>query len=58
MPHPAALWCLQHLVSFFRAYTGRLNGTAKKLLESWDGGARFPEAAADDSQAHAIVKVV
>ncbi|KAL4447697.1 hypothetical protein ABPG75_004916 [Micractinium tetrahymenae] len=47
----------EHLVGFFKGYGGRLNGTAKKLVEAWDGGARFPAAAADDSQAHAIVKV-
>ncbi|KAL4424390.1 hypothetical protein ABPG77_005633 [Micractinium sp. CCAP 211/92] len=47
----------EHLVSFFKAYDGRLNGTAKKLVESWEGGARFPDAAAEDTQAHAIVKV-
>ncbi len=47
---------MQHLVSFFKAYDGRLNGTAKKLVESWEGGARFPDAAAEDTQAHAIVK--
>lgn len=48
---------LQHLVEFFSAYDGRLNGTAKHLKEAWEAGKRFPEAAADDSQAHAIVKV-
>lgn len=46
----------QHLVEFFGAYDGRLNGTAKHLVEAWGAGQRFPEAAADDSQAHAIVK--
>ncbi|KAI7846445.1 hypothetical protein COHA_000056 [Chlorella ohadii] len=48
---------MQHLVEFFGAYDGRLNGTAKHLVEAWGAGQRFPEAAADDSQAHAIVKV-
>ncbi|PRW50877.1 ADP-ribosylation Crystallin J1 [Chlorella sorokiniana] len=47
----------QHLVDFFTAYDGRLNGTAKHLVEAWAAGKRFPEAAADDSQANAIVKV-
>ncbi|EFN53530.1 hypothetical protein CHLNCDRAFT_136632 [Chlorella variabilis] len=47
----------QHLVSFFKSYTGRLNGTAKHLVEKWEAGERFPAAAADDSQAHAIVKL-
>ncbi|KAI3424161.1 hypothetical protein D9Q98_009520 [Chlorella vulgaris] len=46
-----------HLVTHFKAYSGRLNGTAKHLVEKWEAGERFPAAAADDSQAHAIVKV-
>lgn len=45
-----------HLVTHFKAYSGRLNGTAKHLVEKWEAGERFPAAAADDSQAHAIVK--
>lgn len=55
MPCPRAT--LQHLVSFFKAYDGRLNGTAKSLVEKWEAGERYPLAAADDNQAHAIVKV-
>ena len=47
----------QHLVSFFKSYDGRLNSSAKKLVEGWEGGARFPAAAPEDTQAHAIVKV-
>lgn len=46
----------QHLVGFFGAYQGRLNSTSNKLLEGWAAGQRFPAAAPDDSQAHAIVK--
>lgn len=47
----------EHLVSFFKSYDGRLNSSAKKLVEGWEGGARFPAAAPEDTQAHAIVKV-
>jgi hypothetical protein len=55
-PASHALPLLQHLVTFFKAYTGRLNGTAKHLVEKWDAGERYPAAAADDAQAHSIVK--
>jgi hypothetical protein len=47
----------QHLVTFFKAYTGRLNHTAQHLVDRWEAGERYPAAAADDSQANAIVKV-
>ena len=40
-----------------QAYTGRLNSASKHLVERWDAGDRYPAAAADDSQAHSIVKV-
>lgn len=47
----------ESLYQYFKGYQGRLNGTAKHLVAAWEEGKRYPVAAAEDFQAHAIVKV-
>ena len=49
---------LQHLYDFFKAYSGRLNTTAKTVIVNVEAGRVFPHTGHDqDVQAHAIVKV-
>lgn len=48
---------MQDLVDAFDQYDGYVNSASKKLIASVHAGKRFPEAAAEDDQAHCLIKV-